>query len=204
MLTSAPLAPRETERRAQELLNEFLKSYFNGLPHPSPLGDVTFPACKLFFNQASIQDPVEPQIHVVFTDFRPPVERWDAGRKLVTAPALISFYFRTANQGGGNNALKGEQLCRQIAANALELFQSELRYDLAQKGMRYLRVARGPTPLQSIGYQVRLMVVSAIFRYFVPRTESTGSITGGSSSGPGAFSFDSVAHTFDQTTWTFD
>lgn len=86
MLTKPPLAARETERRAQELFDEVLKSYFTGQPHQSPLGDVTFPLCDLFYNQADITAPAgRPQIHLVFTSLRPQ-EWWFASGK--TSPLL--------------------------------------------------------------------------------------------------------------------
>lgn len=79
-LTTGPIIARQPERQFEELLNEFLKAYFNGVAHQSPLGDVTFPLCDLMFNQADVPNPQsKPQIHTVFTGWRAEEEWWKGG-----------------------------------------------------------------------------------------------------------------------------
>jgi len=276
-LTTDPVSARAPERRAEELLNELLKSYFTGTPHQSPLGDVTFPVCALHFNQTEIGDPEsgKPQIHAVFgevvaqetwfcagdlspweetlaepasgvaygrtaegtieesvhgklvrtlagTDIRwqasgPDfVEQvfagtwqtvrtfsgatalrwtrsgsdyleqvntgtwttartvatvssvWDGTRTLVTAPLRVSFWVRAVNSGGAGN--RTDHLCRTVSANLHELLgREDVRTALGKKGLRNFRVKSGPTPMQSTGYQTRLILATCALRYFQPR-----------------------------------
>ncbi len=97
------IGPRETERAAIELLNAFLGSYFNGVEHQSPLGNVTFENCLLLFNQTEIDDPTSDrsQIHTVISDLAPE-ETWFAGGNLsaweqgvLASPASGVAYGRT-------------------------------------------------------------------------------------------------------------
>lgn len=172
-LDSEKVAPRETERVAQELLNEFYLAFFNGEPHDSQIlpSPVTFPVCDLFFNQAQLPPVADkPQIHTVFTDFHNR-ERWvDTDSKLVTADCMLTIFVRASNAGAEGN--KTDFLCRKVADQVKEIFQSQDRYALAQKGIRHPKVQRGPTPVATIGFQVRLLIVSCQLQYKVPRTGS--------------------------------
>ncbi len=59
--------------------------------------------------------------------------------------------------------------CRTVADNLRELFErSETHVALALKGVRHFRIASGPTPLPTTGYQTRLLIATAQLRYFRP------------------------------------
>jgi len=81
------LAP---ERRAQEILDEWLKSYFTGQPHDAPGGPFTFPKATPLFNQAVIpRDNPLPLIHCAFIDW-PREERWHRGSDLGTWQSVLA------------------------------------------------------------------------------------------------------------------
>lgn len=89
-LDTPKLSPRATERTMQELLYNWSRSYFNGQPHFSKSGDVTFPAADFFFNQTQIDTPTnKPQIHFVFGAFRP-VEMWWANGDLLDWSKILA------------------------------------------------------------------------------------------------------------------
>lgn len=70
------LSPITPEQSATEILNAWLKSYFTGTAHASPLGDQTFPICNLLFNQQVIpQGLAKPTIHCEFIEW-PTKEQW--------------------------------------------------------------------------------------------------------------------------------
>ena len=277
-LAALPIAARATERRLEELLNELFKTFFTGDPHPSPLGDVTFPRAALFFNQTEIDAPADkqPQIHTVFGELKPQetwfcsddlsawaetleapasgvaygrtaagtieesvhgklvrtltgtairwqasgadfveqvwdggswqtvrtlagvaalrwarsgsayVEQtrtgttwttlrtvavqdtiWDGTKVLVTAALRLHFWVRAVNSGSAGQ--RTDFACRTVADNLRELFErSETHVALALKGVRHFRLASGPTPLPTTGYQTRLLIASAQLRYFRP------------------------------------
>jgi hypothetical protein len=178
-LDSDPIGARDTERGAQELLNEFYKAFFNGEEHisqisPSP---VTFPICDLFFNQTQLPSPAgKPQIHTVLTDVRRVAgllrrgeeQWWDRTHKLVTMECDLSIFVRTANQGAQDNS--ADFLCRKTADQVKEIFESQDRYALAQKGIRHPRILRGPLPVGTVGFQVRLLIMHCQLQYKIPRT----------------------------------
>lgn len=90
MLTQSKVSARLTERTVQELLYAWVSKYFTGAPHLSKLGDVTFPLCDVLFNQTQIDDPSSrPQLHFVFTDFRPH-ETWFANGNLSVWKKLLA------------------------------------------------------------------------------------------------------------------
>ena len=116
-LTTSAVTLRAPERRAQELLNEWLKLYFTGTPHLAPSGDATFPLCDLLFNQADLPSPVEnPQLHTVFTDWRA-TEQWWAASNLSTWVATLAVpasgvrYGRTTD-GFIEESVHGKQVRR--------------------------------------------------------------------------------------------
>ena len=59
---------KEPERTFQELMREWLQSYFGGTAHNSPEGAVTFDTCKILFNQEPIPRDGTPSIHCAFVD----------------------------------------------------------------------------------------------------------------------------------------
>lgn len=169
-LTSDPVSARDTELKFEEALNAFYKTFFSGAPHDSQLGSpVTFPDCDLYFNQAQLAAPAaKDQIHTVISDMRSR-ERWETHTtKLVFADATLSIFIRTANQGDQDN--KTDHRNRKTADNVKEIFESQDRYALARCGIRHPKIQRGPAPLPTIGFQVRLIVLTCQLQYRIPRT----------------------------------
>lgn len=156
-LTSPPVSRNETERGLQEVLLEFLKSNF---------GDTV----DYFFNQTQLPaDAPKPQIHVVFTDIRPKEDYYDRTTRIVVAETDLTFFARVANKGAQGN--KSDHECRKLADDLKQLFQSAARYELARKNIRRARIRRGPTPLPTIGFQVRMLIVTAKVRYAIPMSQ---------------------------------
>jgi hypothetical protein len=82
-MNNAPIDHLEPERRFQELMREFLQSYFGGTPHKSPAGDVTFHKAGIFFNQQPVAH--EPSIQCSIINFAR-TESWIENSKL---PGLV-------------------------------------------------------------------------------------------------------------------
>jgi hypothetical protein len=164
----------ETERKAQELLYDYHRLFFNGEVHLSPLtGEyVVFPVTDVFFNQSQLpKEAVRGQVHYVFTEFRPREEWLDRTIKRVTTDCTISIFVRIANQGAQAN--KADHDCRRLADQVKEIFQAQDRSALAAKGIRHLKVLRGPVPVGTVGYQVRLIILGCQLQYKIPRTIPT-------------------------------
>jgi hypothetical protein len=155
-LTKPPITAAETERGLTEVLNELLKSNFTT-------------TVDLFFNQTQLPtDAPKPQIHTVFTEIRPKEDSYDNTKRIVTAEADIAFFVRVANKGALAN--KTDLECRKLADDLKQIFQSETRFDLARKNILHARIRRGPTPLPTIGFQVRMLIVTAKLRYYIAMT----------------------------------
>ena len=93
---------------------------------------------------------------------------WDGARKQVTGAATVAFYVRVKSFGGGDN--RADFLCREIADMLKELLQSaDTITALAAKGIRHVETWAVPTPLQTTGFQVRLVTMKAQLKYFLPR-----------------------------------
>jgi hypothetical protein len=171
-LAASKVDATESERHVQELLEEVLKSYFNGAEHPDPVTgeEIAFPACDLFYNQTSLPTPSpdgKSQIHTVFTDLRRRPERMQTPEeKLVEGDSVFSFFVRTANQGGDN---RSDFENRRIADLVKRIFQVGSRAALARKNIMHARISRGPVPLATVGYQARLLIIEGRVRYTVPR-----------------------------------
>lgn len=89
-MTAPSLDHLAPERRAQEILDAWLKSYFTGQPHDAPGGPFTFPKALPLFNQAVIpRDGTLPLLHCAFLDW-PREERWHRGGDLGTWQATIA------------------------------------------------------------------------------------------------------------------
>lgn len=135
-LSSGPIQARGTERCADELLNELFKSHFTGNPHPALLGNVTFPLCELYFNQASISAPEAlPQIHTVLTKFKPS-EQWFAAGDLSAWVAELAEpiggvnYGLTDSVGGCIEEAVAGKLCRRFPGEDIRW-----RYDSQQDAL---------------------------------------------------------------------
>lgn len=140
-LASDPIAARNTERRADELLNELFKTYFTGQPHQTHLGDITFPKCELYFNQVFVRPPLDmdptssnsqcgshTQIHTVLTHIKK-TEQWFASGNLSDwLPGSESSPFSGIDYGvtpdGYIEEAVAGKLARKIRGTALQSCQS--------------------------------------------------------------------------------
>lgn len=96
-----PITHTAPERHAQEVLNGWLKSYFDGQSHALPGGNEEFPDAERLFNQATLPDPAEGkiQIHTVFTSWKPK-ENWFANGPLQTWSATLASPYGIAPASG--------------------------------------------------------------------------------------------------------
>lgn len=152
----------QTETRARELLNEFLKGWFDGDLHLTPMGNERFPLCELTFNQA-LPTQTKPVIHSVFADSTHETEWVDGGQRVKQRLTMHTFV-RVQNQGATGN--KADHECAKIADLLKLLFQTPgLRAPLAQKGILHPKVLRPPVANAFPGWQVRFMVLRMELTY---------------------------------------
>lgn len=163
-LASDPISARELERKEQELINEFLKRYFTGVPHTADDGtQVTFPLCAVEFNQCDVRTLDKPLIHWTLTNATRHRQPDDGGMKII-ADVLSTVFIQTAAGGRGNEQ---DLLCQKVADCFTELLESKATLDLAAKGIARLRLMRGPNPLPMAGLQTRMCVVRTHLEYLV-------------------------------------
>jgi hypothetical protein len=170
-LSKAAVDANQTERRATELLNQWLKSYFDGAAHT--VGDFigqVFPLCEIVFNQAA-PGGGKPLLHVVYASLRPArdfVRRATVAggedRKQMTVATVLNIFVRVKN--AGEAVIGAEATCREIAdLLKMILEHPEARGALAQKGVHHAKVLAGPAAQPFPGMQVRLLTVAAQLRY---------------------------------------
>lgn len=168
----ASLTELDLEKGMQEILNLFLKSYFDGESHAvnpadESLASVEFPACDIKFNMASIPDAqTRPLIHVVFQDTRRGDEQWWRDEiRMIERSTVLVHYVRVAHQGQGEELKRAEYESRTVADRLRLLYSQMTMGHLSGKGIHHVRVERGPTPLAVAGYAVRMLTVTATLRY---------------------------------------
>lgn len=167
------------ERRLREALNDFLNTYFTGTPHTTPTGDRTFPDVDVLFNQAKLPDSTKPQIHLVWQ--APRLRQQSCGIQTITVPGATTYtgtcdeasgpwdiqvFIRVKDTGVSNAA---DHLCAGLGSNFEELFRSSEVNSLALAGFGQIVILSGPTPLQSAGWQVRMLTLRGTVTYFIPR-----------------------------------
>lgn len=171
-LASSAVSNDQPERRAQECINEWLKSYFDGGRHDvGGVEDVEFEdlrpsneRARIVFNQAPIRDIEGPVIHWHFNDLRCREEMQAGDEKLIVAQFLSTVHVRVAASA---EAGKAEQLCRRCADHLRMLLQSPERHLLNQKGIHHIRCESGPVPVSVVGWQGRMLVVRGTLRWTV-------------------------------------
>lgn len=173
-LTSAQVDSVEPERKAQEILNEWLKSYFNGATHtvadvarafPDLSGENAPMPNGIFFNQTELPGTLTGVIiHWIFADLRS-VERMESETsKLITVDFISTVYVR------GSAAAMGNILdfnVRRVADLLRAIILSPERCRLNQAGIHRIRCPRGPIPVDVPGWQSRMLVVSGQLQYRV-------------------------------------
>lgn len=165
-LSSAAISAADLEAAAQRIINEFLKSYFDGAQHDLGTGPILLPLCEIGFNQMT-PTLTKPLIHVVFArlvhdrDFRAPQGLEEIQVKVNT---LINFFVRVPN--AGQKQIGADPQC-QLVANGLRMIldRPAERARMAAKGILHAKLEAGPTPQPFPGVQVRLLTVSAELIY---------------------------------------
>lgn len=168
----------EVERRAQELLNEWLKFYFSGSAFTSPAANggtvqVTHEACELLFDHAAPTTPsTKPLLHTLLADRRDgdPVSVggglaavqgvWTWNTLARVAPQVPANAAEDS-QGAVNARRTASQLCRRVGDQFAWLLRSAHTSDLALKGLGNIRVLNGPRLVQSGSWFLRQVVWSA-------------------------------------------
>ena len=141
-LDSAQVSAVEPERKSQELINEWLKSYFNGTPQLIAGETLNFPDLPVFFNQTELPVTLSGAIiHWLFTDLRSRERMESSTSKLVTVEFLSTVYVRTSATAIGNQA---EFDVRRVADLLRSIVASPERQRLSQAGIHHIRCPRGP------------------------------------------------------------
>ena len=176
-VAGAPTAS-ELERRAQELINEWLKFYFSGDPFstPAPQGPdtlVVHEACEILFGSGSPTDPsTRPILHTILADRRDDDGvRVGGGLVAHTGEWTWNTLVRVHPQMPANPAaisdaetsarLAADQVARRVGDQLAWLLRSRHTQDLAFKGVGQVRVLNGPRRLQSGAWHLSQIVWSA-------------------------------------------
>lgn len=164
----------EVERRAQELLNEWFKFYFSGVPFQTPVGSgseaKTFPDCEILWGQATPSMPaVKPILHLLLADRRDGTAsevgknlwrnqgQWTWNALLRVSPQL------PVNPGVANVAtdvaqVEAERACRRIGDQCRWLLASAHIQELAVKGIGRLKIENGPRVIPAGSWHLRQIV----------------------------------------------
>lgn len=177
----------EIERRAQEILNEWLKFYFSGDPFNTPDGEgaasKTFEPCALLFGQDDPGSPIEkPILHVLLADRRDGEGSRVHGGFMAydgrwTWNILIRCHPQTpaapaaADPTADSAKRTAERINRRAADQCRWLLHSSHTQELAIKGIGRIRVDNGPRQIPAGPMIMRQIVFSARVSYRVPLNE---------------------------------
>jgi hypothetical protein len=173
---------QELERRAQELLNEWLKFHFSGNPFATPITngetmDTSLTHCDILFDHASPPTPApRPILHTILTDRRDDDGVPDGtGRIVHTGEWTWNTLIRVAPQMPVNPVDASSastdarhaaaQVCRRVADQCAWLLRSAHVQSLAFKGITHVRVLNGPRLVQSGTWLTRQIVWSSKLRF---------------------------------------
>lgn len=184
-LAEAPGSPAasELERRAQELINEWLRFYFSGNAFTTPAVtgpdlSITHDNCEILFDHAVPTIPsAKPILHTLLADRRDDdghfiegnlkahLGDWTYNTLIRVAPQLPANATGTADTNALRNA---GHTCRRVADQLAWLLRSAHTQDLAFKGICKVRVLNGPRLIQSGSWIMRQIVWSAQVHYLIP------------------------------------
>ncbi len=157
------ITPIQTEKSVQKILNDFLKSYFDGGEHLDP--PVRFPECAVLFNSA-LPDWSKPVIHVVFADTQNR-QFWNrsATSMEVRENRLFHLFVRVKNAG---EAMQTNDFKAREIADLLKYILQIGPQEITQPGLTHPQILHGPSPQNMAGMQVRMLTLAATVRYEVP------------------------------------
>ncbi len=168
----------EIERRAQAILNEWIKFYFSGEAFATPLAGQadelkTFTRCEILFGRSAPETPgVIPLLHTQLTDRRDgePV-RIRGGMRKVTGEWTWNTFVRThpqlpasstATDPADDSALAtADRECRRVGDQFAWLLRSAHTQELALKGIGRIKILSGPRPVQSGAWNLNHIIFSA-------------------------------------------
>lgn len=174
--------PEEIERRAQELINEWLTIYFSGnsfaTPTPSGTNEYKeFAACTLHFGQSTPESPQDkPLLHTLLADRRDGEGIRVPGNLVAhtgtwTWNTLVRISPQLPAKPGNaaalqtNARLAAKQAAQRIGDQFRWLVQSVHARDLCFKGFSDITVLNGPRPLQAGAWNLSQIVWSAKVTY---------------------------------------
>jgi len=172
MLTSAAVSPDLAERKIQELLYEFYRLYFTGVPVTVGANLRTFPSLPKntdtlthwLFGAAELLGHPPAWVHTVISDWKPEEYPSSSTQKLVKGDLVLAIYVRAAAPAKGFQS--ADQTCRTIADGLRQIFESE-QLLLAEKDLHHMKVKRGPVPVAYPGAQSRMLMVTGQAMYRV-------------------------------------
>lgn len=172
MLTSPAISSDAAERKFQELLYEFYRIYFTGLPVTVGANLRTFPSLPKntdtlthwLFGADQLLGHPSAWVHTVISDWKPEEYHGSGTQKLVIGTLALAIYVRAAAPAKGLQS--ADQTCRTIADGLRQIFESE-QLLLAEKDLHHMKVKRGPIPVAYPGAQSRMLMVTGQAMYRV-------------------------------------
>ena len=171
--------PEEIERRAQELLHEWLKFYFSGTAFTTPTaggGAATtmhFESCEILWDHATPPLPAaKPVLHTVLADRRDgdPIRvgpnvwkikgEWTWNTFVRTHPQLPASD-AAADPAHDAARFTAFRVARRVGDQFAWLLRGPHTQELAFKGIKNLRLTNGPRPIQSGAWFLRQIIFTA-------------------------------------------
>lgn len=181
-----PTEPEEVERRAQEILNEWLKFYFSGEPFRSPSRGrpdrmVTLEKLEILFDHATSKSPGEvPIMHTVVADRREEKVRV-GGRVRMEGKWTWNTFIRASPQlPAGADAQDPKfdsaratafRSVRRAGDQYVAMLRGSHSQDLALKGLCHLRVLSGPRAVPAAAWIMRQITFETEVGYFIEDDE---------------------------------
>jgi hypothetical protein len=170
LLSSPVISADQCERRMTELLYEFYRAYFTGLPVDVGGNSRTFPALPAntailtpwLFGQMEIKGHPDALVHTVYSDWRIMDGTLSDNAKLIRADVVMSLFVKAQNPMQGFQS--ADNTSRTIADGLRQIYETE-RVALSQRGIHHAKVRRGPVPVATPGLQTRMLVVTAQLHY---------------------------------------
>ena len=166
------------ERDWLEIVNLFLRQWFDGGTHTVDAGDpatvdLVFPAVSIYLFGTEPLPKETPagaaHFHTILTA-NEPIARHRRGQTLATKVIRRrlrwSHYVRVPHQGNDEHAAAFKAMA--IADRLTLLYEHAPVTDLARKNLQRLKVTSGPVEMPMPGYAVRLLAIEA--EAFIERT----------------------------------